>query len=145
MTEFFYPASTVPNALDIVWGRFYYSERPGVPGPMCHPCLVLSVTQNRPSEFAVNVVYGTSQIEKYERSQHFVISNATKLKVAGLNKETLFNLGRSAYLPWSDRWFEPIDERYPTPVMGHIDSDGAKILAMMLNLRKQHGLPVPAK
>lgn len=145
MNETFLPKSTVPRPLDIVWGRFPYAERPGLPGPVCHPCLVLQTNEFRPGCWSVLVVFGTSNTEREDRHLNLTVSNVSAQIKCGLNKDTLFCLGRYKRLPWSEKWFSPPDSRWATPKIGRLPPPGPDILRETLRLRERLGLPVPPR
>ena len=129
--------------MDVVWCLFPFEERPGVPGPDPHPGLVFETREFRPGEYSVQVVYGTSNTKR-PGSPHFMVSNFAAMKMAGLNKVTIFDLGRSRWLPWTDGFFRSPDPRkYPTPKIGCIQSEGQAALASVLRRRRDLGLPNP--
>lgn len=98
----------------------------------------------QPGKFSVLVVFGTGNVDRGERGVNFVVSKFSSLKIAGLNKETLFDLGRAKWLPWTDRWFiSPDLKRWSTPVIGHIEADGAAVLRHILGQRAKLGLRNP--
>lgn len=143
--ETFYPATTLPAPLSVVWGRFPYVERPGLPGVDYHPCLVLDWAQHRENRFNVLVVFGTSK-RTVDPAYNFRVSKYIAMKAAGLNKETFFDLGRFARLEWSNKWFNSPDlNRWPTPVIGRIVEEGAHVLRYQLQQRVALGLPVPPR
>jgi hypothetical protein len=121
-------------------------EKPGVPAEDFHPCLVLEWNEFKPGKFAVLVVFGTSKIRPVDRGRNFIISKYETLMKAGLYRETMFDLGRSKRLPWSDRWFfTPDPKRWTTPVIGHIGDRGRTVLGYMLQQRLAAGLPTPPR
>lgn len=100
----------------------------------------------RPGDFSVLAVFGTSNVERADRGTNFVVSKYLALQKAGLCKETLFDLGRSRWLPWTTRWFtSPDPHKWPTPIIGHIESDGAHVLRYILQQRAELGLRNPPK
>jgi hypothetical protein len=107
---------------------------------------VLAVHEIKPSEFSVLVVFGTSNMGRDDRSLHFFIANLAAMNWAGLRKPTLFDLGRSRWLHWSDAWFgSPDPARWPTPIIGHVPDDHVDFLRGQLRMREEKGLPVPPK
>lgn len=139
-----YPFETLPRPLDVVWSRFPYDEQRGVPASKPHPALVFESREFRPHEYSIKVCYGTSNVTRAERAQHFVVSNESCQIIAGLNKETFFDLGRFKWLPWDSDWFESPDlNKYSTPVIGRIIEPGISALGYVLQQRKAAGLPTP--
>ncbi len=129
--------------MDVVWCLFPFEEKPGVPGPEPHPGLIFETREFRPGEYAVKVVYGTSNTRR-PGSPHFIVSNFNAMKYAGLNCVTIFDLGRSKWLPWTDGFFRSPDlAKYPTPKIGCIKEDGQGALAAVLAERAARGLPNP--
>lgn len=142
----FYPAVTLPAPLSVVWGRFPYDEKPGQPGADFHPCLVFEWNEFRPDQYAVLVAFGTGNIDRGERGINFIVSKYEAQIRAGLNKETLFDLGRTKWLQWSDRWFSsPNPAKWPTPVIGKIGEGGERVLRYILQQRAAAGLPTPRR
>lgn len=139
-----YPFETLPRPLDVVWSKFPYDENRGVPAIEPHPALVFETNEFRPNEYAVKVCYGTSNVQRSDRAQHFVVSNWNCLRFAGLNKETFFDLGRFKWLPWTSEWFEsPDPQKYATPVIGRIVDPGIGALRYVLQNRRAAGLATP--
>jgi hypothetical protein len=129
-----------------VWGRFPYDEAPGKPALDCHPCLVLGWNEFQPSRFSVLIVFGTSNTKRVDAAYNFQVSKWTAMREAGLNKVTLFDLGRWKWLQWHKDWFEtPDPKRWSTPVIGRIGADGAAVLRYQLELRAQNGMPTPPR
>lgn len=144
MTETAYPASTLPEPMDVVWCRFPYDETPGKPGDIAHPALVFEVMEYREGKYAVRVAFGTSNMDRGDKAMNFQVSNFAAQRAAGLAKETFFDLGRVKTLVWTDRWFEsPDPKRWSTPVIGQIGADGQEYLRAVLERRKGAGLTVP--
>jgi hypothetical protein len=139
-----YPFETLPRPLDVVWSQFPYDEARGVPAIEPHPALVFETNEYRPGEYAVKVAYGTSNVTRADRAQHFVVSNWNAMQFAGLNRETFFDLGRFKWLPWTDAWFtSPDPQKYATPVIGRIVDDGIASLRYVLEQRRAAGLITP--
>jgi hypothetical protein len=137
-------ADTLPEPMDVVWCHFPYDERRWAPGPTPHPCLVFETREFRPGEYAVQVVFGTSNIARADRDTNFLVSNYGAQILAGLCKETLFDLGRSRRLEWRSRWFTtPDPKRWSTPIIGRIPDQGHDVLRMLIAKRRALGLPVP--
>ena len=139
-----YPFDTLPRPLDVVWSFFPYDEKRGVPAIEPHPALVFETNEFRPNEYAVKVAYGTSNVKRSDRAQHYVVTNWNLLQFAGLRKETFFDLGRSKWLPWDDAFFKSPDlAKYPTPVIGRIVDGGINALKYVLEQRRAAGLQNP--
>jgi hypothetical protein len=139
-----YPFETLPRPLDVVWSLFPYDEKRGVPATTPHPALVFETREFRDGEYSVKVCYGTSNVTRGDRSQHYVVSNWNLMQFAGLNRETFFDLWRFKWLPWTSDWFvSPDPAKYSTPVIGRIVGDGVPALAYVLEQRKASGLATP--
>lgn len=138
-----HPPNTLPDPMDVVWCRFPYDEKPGRPGREPHPGLVFETNEYREGQYAVKVAFGTSNVQR-PNGPHFVVSNFNAMRIAGLNKVTCFDLGRSKWLVWTTDWFEsPDPAKYATPVIGSIGQDGQAALGVILRRRRDAGLPVP--
>jgi hypothetical protein len=100
-----YPASTAPNALDIVWCRFPESDQLK-PAPKSRPGLVRRVMRNLKGQIVVEVAYGTSNL-KLDRSipHQLIISHRRDLEEAGLDRPTRFDLTLTKILPWCGEFF----------------------------------------
>ncbi len=139
-----YSFETLPRPMDVVWSLFPYDERRGVPATVPHPALVFETSEFREGEYAVKVAYGTSNVGRGDRAQHFVVSNYNAMRFAGLNKETFFDLGRFKRLPWcSDFFVSPDPQKYSTPVIGRIVEPGLSALRYVLEQRRAAGLATP--
>jgi hypothetical protein len=104
----YWPASTQPNSLDIVWCRFPDSTelRPS-PGP--HPGLVKRVLRNEEGKLAAEVTYGTSNLKLDRNIPHqLVISHPRDLDEAGLVRPTRFDLVTTKVLPWCQEFFTEV-------------------------------------
>jgi hypothetical protein len=139
-----YPKESLPNPMDVVWCRYPYAERPGVPGTTPHPCLVFG-TNKYSNGYAVLVAFGTSSFtsKQAETDLNFAVSNMTEMHTAGLFKVTMFDLGRFKRLPWSPKFFEILNPKYSTPKIGCISTRGQDVLKMILRERDRRGLPTP--
>jgi mRNA-degrading endonuclease toxin of MazEF toxin-antitoxin module len=93
-----------PRAGDIVQCRFP-EEKVGTPGPKDRPALVVEVEEDPEDESAsiVRVAYGTSQDVENRYPGELTI-RATDPK-AGLDRDTKFDLGNMARLPFDTEWF----------------------------------------
>jgi hypothetical protein len=103
-----YPASTTPNAFDIVWCRF--PDSPELkPSPKPRPGLVRRVLRNGDGKIAVEVAYGTSNLKLDRDLRHqLIISQKNDLTEAGLSKPTRFDLTLTKILPWCREFFDEL-------------------------------------
>jgi hypothetical protein len=130
--------------MDVVWCRFPYDEKPGVPGVTPHPGLVFAVNEYKPGLFSVRVAYGTSNLKTESRPHDLRIGNFRAMQHAGLYQATRFDLDRLKWLMWDDAWFvSPDPDKYPTPKIGSLLSDSADRLRRCIARRQKLGLPVP--
>lgn len=132
----------LPAPGDVVWCRFPYDERPNHPAPSGHPALVFQVVQQNSGTFSVQVAFGTSNITRAPHHLNLVIHNMRSLDHAGLQRATLFDLGRVRFLPWTSDWFHAIG-RNKTPIMGGLDIETLGRLRQILAARQNQGLAVP--
>jgi hypothetical protein len=97
-----------PLAGDFVWCYFPQDEWLE-PGPKPRPGLLLKVRQvlGADAQFAVEVVYGTSQKVESLFPGEFLLdrTEAVAFELSGLSYPTKFNLSRVAELPYNDQWF----------------------------------------
>jgi hypothetical protein len=75
---------------------------------------------NKDGQIYIEVAYGTSVATKYS-FRDLYIANAADMADAGLPQATIFQLDRTAVLPWSAEWFVPRTGE-PTPVVGHLNA-----------------------
>lgn len=139
-----YAPDTLPDPFDVVWCNFPFHNTPGVPGVTPHPGLVFNVNEYKPGLFSVQIAYGTGTVKHGKRPHDFVVSNWNELHLAGLCKETRFDLDRVKWLMWDSDWFiSPDPKRYPTPVIGKLSHLGQSVLGGVMRRRIELGLPVP--
>ena len=105
-----------PVAGDIVWCLFPQDDELE-PGPKPRPGLLMKVSRvlGAEEQYAVQVVYGTSQKVDSLYSGEFMIARDDKeaFKLSGLSYPTKFNLKNMVELPYDDRWFAiPPDPRH---------------------------------
>ena len=97
-----------PRAGDLVWCLFP-QDKQLEPGPKPRPALILTVKAvlNVDQQYAVRVVYGTSQKVDALHSGEFLIdrSDSDAFQLSGLSYPTKFNLSQIAELPYNDQWF----------------------------------------
>lgn len=114
-----YPATTAPRLLDVVWCRFPFDD---IAAHKDRPCLVKDVLEDvgdRAGQIWLEVSYGTTKIEKARRGVgSFVISNYAELQAIGLYKNTRFELLNTQKLPWALEHFPNAPGR-STPIVGH--------------------------
>lgn len=138
------PQDQLPEPLDIVWARFPFDEKPGVPGEKPRPGLVFSTFEIEPGRFSVQIAYGTSNLKTENRPFDFRIQNFRMMQFAGLSQATRFDLDRIKFLPWDDQWFEsPNLAKYATPVIGKLLDDPAERLRNLLRVRADNDMKVP--
>lgn len=117
----YYPLSTLPRVLDIVWCRFPTHDALANPGPKPRPALVRSVYLDKPHTRAqVEVTYGSSQLKTDTRLLDPILQNATDLAEMGLPQATRFDLDLTLRLPWSTEFFEPRPGQQ-SPIIGHLN------------------------
>jgi|SRR6516164_7364657 len=101
----FHPASTTPNAFDIVWCCFPDSDELK-PSPKARPGLIRRVLRRDDGKIAVEVAYGTSNLKLDRNLPHqLIISQRNDLSEAGLLKPTRFDLTLTKILPWCWEFF----------------------------------------
>ena len=108
----FYPRNTAPAPLDLIWCRFPLVEAPDSPGPKARPGLVRAVRAIDQRAY-VEVAYGTSKFANYS-SRDLIIANLTDLCEMGLPQATVFQLGRTAVIPWAEEWVGSLEGHGPT-------------------------------
>jgi len=133
----FYPPSTAPAALDIVWCRFPFSEAPNTPPVEGHPCLVQSTLMRNDNNVFIDIAFGTSQLKRDHPSTqlHLFISNVRDMDECGLYKATRFDLDRVRRLPWSREWFYAPTNDYHTPVIGSLSGRSRITLQWLVQAR----------
>lgn len=130
--------------MDIVWCRFPYAEKPGIPALVPHPCLVFAVNEYKPDHFSVQVAFGTSTLKTDQRPADFIVMSAVNLCYAGLYQATRFDLDKIKWLMWDDEWFIPqCPERHETPVIGRLPQEEIEDLRRLLKIRASARLPTP--
>ncbi|MEN9874850.1 MAG: hypothetical protein RL186_1747 [Pseudomonadota bacterium] len=130
--------------MDVVWCRFPFDERPGIPQDPPHPALVFEVREFQPEKLSVLVAFGTSNLKRADHGENLVLQNVTEMNWAGLYMPTLFDLGRTKRLVWTDRWFvSPDSKRFDTPKIGSLSYAMQDRLKRILRIRQSRGLSVP--
>ena len=111
------------NPLDFVYCNFP-DEGALEPAPKPRPALVLNVADESEPQ-RVEVAYGTSKktTQKYPGEFELTPRDGEVYQRAGLTEESKFDLRRSVWLPYNDRWFKPKPARPPktTPKLGTLD------------------------
>jgi hypothetical protein len=111
------------NPLDIVYCHFP-DDGTLDPAPKPRPALVLNV-DDRAIPQRVQVAYGTSRKTTGKYSGEFELTprDGDVFGRSGLEVETKFDLGRTVWLPYDDRWFKPRPAARPqsTPKLGVLD------------------------
>ena len=114
------PASTTPNALDIVWCRFPESSELK-PGPKPRPALVKRVLKDpKTGTYAVEVIFGTGTLKPGLQNQ-LVVSHYRDLEEGGLSKATRFDLELTKKLPWAKEFFVEIHPG-DGPIIGRLSA-----------------------
>ncbi len=108
----FLSIQSLPLPLDIIWCNFPFQENPESPGPKSRPGLVRQ-TMAKDGRPYVEVCYGTSKYKKYPACS-LIIANLTDLVEIGLPQATVFNLEKTAIIPWSKEWVGHLDGRGPS-------------------------------
>lgn len=115
-----------PRPLEVVWCRFpelYHPDGIAVAGPKPRPALVLEVDEHS-TPVALHVAFGTSKATEDLYSGEFQIGPADGevFKDSGCDEPTKFDLRRTVWLPFDDKWFalKP-NNKSRSPVIGHID------------------------
>ena len=115
------------------------------PGPKKRPVLILSVMAHQVKELqfvTVQSAYGTSQNKgKANVKTQLLIENVHALNMARLFQATRFDLSKTRWIPWSERWFEPAPGS-PTPVMGRLPDSymqRLEVLRVLKDLSKGNG------
>jgi hypothetical protein len=130
----------------VVWSKFPYDQRPGLPAVDPHPALVFAASEYKADHWAVQVAYGTSNLKTDSRAYDFRIQNFRAMQYAGLNQATRFDLDQIKWLMWDDDWFaSPNPKIYETPVIGCLLEDQQDRLRRLLRRREAKGLPLPFK
>ena len=98
-----------PGLGEIVWCLWPNKGRASLPGPKPRPCLVLELDENDPTQPHVLVAYGTSQGVTQLHAGEFAITqlgHPHAYAAAGLSYDTKFDLGQTAWLPYSSLAFD---------------------------------------
>ncbi len=112
-----------PLAGDLVW-CFFPQDQQLEPGPKPRPGLILEVRRvlGAEQQFAVKVVYGTSQKIDPLYSGEFLIDrpDGAAFQLSGLSYPTKFDIAKIAELPYNDHWFAipPQPRHGQTPKLG---------------------------
>jgi hypothetical protein len=109
-----------PLAGEIVWCHFPDGIHPH---PKPRPALILSVLDDDAPQFAVRVVYGTSQRTTTLHRGEFAILREVNLaayETAGLSYNTKFDMKQILDLPYTTDWFSvpPAAPYGQTPKLG---------------------------
>ncbi len=135
----YYPITTLPAPLDVVWSHFPFDGSEVEPGPVPHPALIAQTALND-GKPQVLVIYGTSNMKLTTRPHDFFICNSSELDEAGLKQNTRFDMDRYRWLPWAEEWFRPINMNYESPVLGRLSQNGRNLLNALIKERKRLGL-----
>lgn len=135
MTWNFFPPSTLPAPLDVVWCRFPHHTDLGTPGPYPRPALVKNASVDEDGRGEVQLVYGTTTLKLQNRKNDFFITKQAEMDYCGLWRATRFDLDCIAWIPWADEWFETL-QGYSSPVIGHLSHNSIKMLEMTIALKQ---------
>lgn len=135
----FFPLTTLPAPLDIVWCRFPFVEAPDRPAK-ARPALVRRTLLDEADQPFLEVAYGTSKLRTQDRPHDFTVQNFNDLYEAGLAQATRFSLSRCVILPWAEEWFCPATEDFPSPVMGHLSLRSQEFLRLLVATRRAAGI-----
>jgi hypothetical protein len=103
---FWWPA---PGLGDIVWCLWPNKGRGSLPGPKPRPCLVLELDESDLKQPHVLVAYGTSKGVTSLHAGEFAITRVRHphaYAAAGLSYDTKFDMGQTAWLPYSRLAFD---------------------------------------
>lgn len=109
-----YSIDTLPEPGEIAWCRFPLRERPGQPGPVARPTLVLQTKVHQHDTGAlfgsVWVSYGTD-LDKVKGRPHLPIEPMWRARQMGLHKPTGFCFDNASVknLLWCPDYFVPPD------------------------------------
>lgn len=131
----YYPLTTVPRALDIVWCHFPFNAPPFKPGPYPRPALVKSVAIGPGNVPEVEIVYGTSNLKMMKRRYDLFVVNSREMAEAGCPQATRFDLDNVIWLPWAKEFFK-CRRGKKTPVVGHLSARGRLVLEYLIEARK---------
>lgn len=103
----------IPSNFDVVNCSFPYGcldDGSPIPGPDKHPCLVVGVEESDGGVIFIFVVFGTSKTNKGYSSHALILSKSDgfALEDAGLEKDTMFDLKKTARLKFDKRFFPDI-------------------------------------
>lgn len=134
----FFPISSAPAPLDLVWCRFPLNEDPNNPGPKNRPALVRSLIFNKGHTRALlDVTYGTTKLRHSENPFDLIISNLASIDACGLPAATRFALGRTIIVPWCSEFFQA-REGYNSPRIGSLDTQSKMQLEAIKVARRIH-------
>ncbi len=138
----YYPVSTLPTPLDIVWCRFPLEEYPQIPAQKSRPALVRQTAISEDEFHAeVEIVYGTSQLRQRDNPYDLYVQHLADMNTAGLHQATRFDLGRRLWVPWSREFFIARNG-YTTPVIGHLPPKHAIMLKVLAVKRRELGIDI---
>ena len=129
----FHPAYLAPAALDVIWCRFPLVEDPKNPGPKDRPALVRRCWRNEDGSTYLQVVFGTSNRQSYSDYDLYV-ANISDMADAGLPQATVFQLGKTAVIPWAEEWCIKRHDG-SGPVIGQLNARCREWLKLLLSHR----------
>ncbi|WJI14641.1 hypothetical protein MWN52_13530 [Pseudoxanthomonas winnipegensis] len=113
---------------DILLARFPFREAPDRPAPQYHPVLVLA-KNGRIDPWQLFVAYGTSSDLALKNAWQFIIppaGNHASAKRANRQRDTKFDLGRTALLNFNQAWFSCAEDHI-YPRIGELDRAGMAV------------------
>lgn len=82
----------------------------------------------------IEVCYGTSKFQSYSHTD-LIIANLTDLVEMRLPQATVFQLGRTAIIPWAEEWVSPLDGIGPR--ISHLTPAYCEYLAHLMARHKK--------
>jgi hypothetical protein len=135
----YYPVSTLPGALDVVWCHFPTHLDLSKPGPKPRPALVAETAVTENDEPMVHAIYGTSKLKHDTRPLDFFVSNYQDMHDAGLYQATRFDMGLHIWMPWAEEFFTPPSSQYKNPAIGNLSANSRELLGIILGMRRKAG------
>lgn len=135
----YYPVTTLPAPLDVVWCQFPSHLDLSKPGPKNRPALVAETALFDGDKPVVHVIYGTSKLKEDSRPLDFIVSNYQDMHTAGLYQATRFDMDTHLWLPWAREFFIPPSTNYGNPAIGHLSDNSHELLGIILKMRRDAG------
>ena len=143
MNEQMWPKTLWPKAYDLVWTKFPEDECLERPGPKSRPSLVLGVYEEEDGGAILLISPGTTKLKEDRRPFDFRITNYAEMQTCGLAFATRFDLDAVVPLPYTKKWFIPLDATGKTsPIIGRFSE--AMIMAFQSHMAwRDHVLNQP--